>query len=198
MAGIFIYAHDCKDFSNTGLVGELHPIECMFSEEKNGSSELSIRMYYDADERWKSLKVGNIVKAQVPVRVPPVLVNGQYLDTVDISYVQKPLIRLDLQRHAIRLNLQKHAMWYNEYYDGYGDKDQVYITRKIPYSFGETKYEIICYSDGTQVTKIVDDGKKESAYVTKTVTKLDERTIPQRFSGLEAVMIPTRLRDQFL
>ena len=35
---IYVYPHDCDDFSTTGLVGEIKPIEATFTEEKNSIS----------------------------------------------------------------------------------------------------------------------------------------------------------------
>lgn len=195
MAGIYVYEHDCTNFTTTGLVGVLNPLECYFEEEKNGSSGLSITMHYDKDDRWKALKVGNIIKAEVPVRVPPVLANGEYLDTVDISYVN----HLDLQQFAIKMDLQKHAD--TQYTEVYGDQETTYIIHIMPYTgTGGQQYMLYMYSDGRQVSKIVGDKEKgtgTNGYTRKPVIKTDEQPIPQRFSGLEAVLIPTRMRDQF-
>ncbi len=195
MACIYVYEHDCTNFTTTGLVGALNPLECYFEEEKNGSSGLSITMHYDKDNRWKALKVGNIIKAEVPVRVPPVLANGEYLDTVDISYVN----HLDLQQFAIKMDLQKHAD--TQYTEVYGDQETTYIIHIMPYTgTGGQQYMLYMYSDGRQVSKIVGDKEKgtgTNGYTRKPVIKTDEQPIPQRFSGLESVLIPTRMRDQF-
>ena len=37
---VYVYDHDCTDFSGTGLVGDLQPIAAVFREEKNGMSEV--------------------------------------------------------------------------------------------------------------------------------------------------------------
>ena len=81
---VYVYPKDCTDFTTTGLVGDLMPIEGTFTEEKNGVSEVVIKMPYDQYEKWKACKVGNIIKCEVPVRVPPVIENDEYAGTVKI------------------------------------------------------------------------------------------------------------------
>ena len=83
--GIFLFEHDCEDFTTTGLVGELKPIEAVYTEEKNGISEVRIRLSYDEYNRWKAAQVGNYVKCEVPVRIPPVIDNDEYANTVNIG-----------------------------------------------------------------------------------------------------------------
>lgn len=78
---VYVYPKDCTDFSNNGLVGDLQPISAMFTEEKNGLCQVTIRLTYDQYEKWKACKVGNILKCEVPVRVPPVIQNDQYANT---------------------------------------------------------------------------------------------------------------------
>lgn len=82
--GIYVYPHDCTDFTTTGLVGDLMPLEATFTEEKNGVSEVTIKMPYDQYKKWKACKVGNIIKCKVPVRVPPVINNDEYAGTVEV------------------------------------------------------------------------------------------------------------------
>ena len=82
---VYVYPKDCTDFTTTGLKGDLMPIEATFTEEKNGVSEVTIKMTYDEYEKWKACKVGNILKCAVPVRVPPVIENDEYSGTVKIA-----------------------------------------------------------------------------------------------------------------
>lgn len=82
MNGITVYAKDAKDFSDSGLTGEYIPLSATFSEEKNGLSQLNVSAIYEETGRWKSLVVGNIIKAKVPVRVPPVVRNDALASTV--------------------------------------------------------------------------------------------------------------------
>lgn len=81
---IYVYAQDCKDFSTIGLVGDLRPIEATFTEQKNGESQVVLKLTYDEYERWKQAKVGNLIKCEVPVRVPPVIRDDEYANNVDI------------------------------------------------------------------------------------------------------------------
>jgi len=81
---VYVYPYDCMDFTTTGLVGDLKPLEATFSEEKNGISEVTLRLSYDEFNRWKAAKVGNIIKCEVPVRVPPVISNDEYANTVSV------------------------------------------------------------------------------------------------------------------
>ena len=82
---IYVYPEDCKDFTTTGLVGDLRPIEATFTEEKNGESQVVIRMSYDEYKRWKACKIGNIIKCEVPVRMPPVISNNEYANTTQVA-----------------------------------------------------------------------------------------------------------------
>ena len=196
MAGIYVYPHDCRDFSTTGLVGELTPLECYFEEEKNGASGISIRMYYDEKERWKAFKVGNFIKAEVPVRTPQMLVDGEYADTVTVYEARESL---DLQQFAVKLDLQKHASTIH------------YIDLLAPIDDPEIKVSQVGAFELTE--KFYADGRIEHAWrkiipatpTTKAtgyvrpnkVQQVDTRQIPARFNGLEATLVPTRVREQF-
>lgn len=82
---VYVYAQDCDDFTNTGLVGDLKPLEATFTEKKNGESILTVKLSYDEFERWKAAKVGNLLKCEVPVRMPPVIRNDEYANTVKVA-----------------------------------------------------------------------------------------------------------------
>lgn len=82
---VYIYGQDCTDFTTTGLVGDIKPLEATFSEEKNGTSEVVMRIPYDEYKRWQAAKVGNFIKCEVPVRVPPVIDDDEYANTVPIG-----------------------------------------------------------------------------------------------------------------
>ena len=77
---VYVYDKDCDDFTTTGLVGDLKPLSATFHEEKNGLSQVTLRLSYDQYEKWKAAKVGNILKCLVPVRIPPVIANDEYAD----------------------------------------------------------------------------------------------------------------------
>ena len=80
---VYVFEKDCEDFTTTGLVGDLKPIEATFTEEKNGISEITIKLPYDEYKRWSAARVGNIIKCEVPVRVPPVIRNDEYANSVN-------------------------------------------------------------------------------------------------------------------
>lgn len=83
--GIFVYPHDCTDFTTTGLVGDLKPLEATYTEEKNGLSEVVIRLPYDKEGRWKeAARAGNIIKCEVPTRIPPVIADNEYATATDV------------------------------------------------------------------------------------------------------------------
>ena len=81
---IYVYAPDCTDFSTTGLVGDLMPLEATYTEEKNGISQIVIKMPYDEYQKWKAARNDCIIKAEVPVRVPPVISDDEYANSVDV------------------------------------------------------------------------------------------------------------------
>ena len=78
---IYVYDKSCTDFTTTGLAGDLKPLAATFNEEKNGISQVTIRMPYDEYEKWKQCKVGNIIKCKVPVRMPPAISQDEYANT---------------------------------------------------------------------------------------------------------------------
>jgi len=83
--GIYLYPKNCTDFTTTGLVGDIRPLEATFSEEKNGESEVTMRLSYDEYNRWKAAVVGNYIKCEVPVRLPPIIRDDEYANTVNVG-----------------------------------------------------------------------------------------------------------------
>ncbi len=84
---VFIYGADCDDFTTTGLVGDIRPLEAVFTEEKNGEAQITMRIPYDQFNRWKAAAVGNYVKCEVPVRLPPVIDDGEYANTTQVGRI---------------------------------------------------------------------------------------------------------------
>ena len=82
---VYIYAQDCEDFSTTWLVGDIRPQEATFTEEKNGEASVVMRIPYDEYQRWKAAKVGNYIKCEVPVRIPPVIHDDEYANTTQVG-----------------------------------------------------------------------------------------------------------------
>ena len=83
---VYVYDQNCVDFSTTGLVGDLKPIEAIFTEEKNGECQIVLKLSYDEKERWKAAKVGNLIKCEVPVRIPPVINDDEYANSTEVVY----------------------------------------------------------------------------------------------------------------
>ena len=81
---IYVYPHDCEDFSTTGLVGDINALEATYTEEKNGICEITIKMSYDEYKRWQAFAKGNIIKCLVPVRTPPVIDDDEYANSTEI------------------------------------------------------------------------------------------------------------------
>lgn len=82
---VYVYEADAFDVSDTGLVGDLKPIQATFREEKNGLCEIELRLPYDKLEKWKACQNGRLIQCEVPVRVPPVIQDDEYAGTVEIG-----------------------------------------------------------------------------------------------------------------
>lgn len=83
---IYVYPPNCDNFNNTGLVGDLRPLDgSTFTEEKNGMSEVVIRLPYDQFQKWKAVQKDCIIKAKVPKRVPPVIQDDEYVTAVSVG-----------------------------------------------------------------------------------------------------------------
>ena len=82
---VYVYRQNCKDFANTGICGDLRPLEATFTEEKNGESQVVIKIPYDQFKKWTFCQVGNILKCEVPVRMPPVIQNDEYATSTKIA-----------------------------------------------------------------------------------------------------------------
>ncbi len=93
MPGVYVFNHDDVDITTTGLVGDLQPVECIFTEEKNGESGLSMTLCYDSLGKWRAVKPGCYIKAKVPVRVPPKIVNTVYSETLTTYKVKSSVTR---------------------------------------------------------------------------------------------------------
>lgn len=83
MAEIYVYASDCEDFSNFGLVGALTPTECVFEEEGNGMSELTLTHPLDVQGRYTALERDRLLTAEVPVRTTPEIEDGAIVTSVE-------------------------------------------------------------------------------------------------------------------
>lgn len=79
---MYVYPHNCTDFTTNGIAGDLMPITADYEEEKNGKISLKVQLVYDIYKKWKSCIPGNYIKCSVPVRVPPVIAEDEYTDEV--------------------------------------------------------------------------------------------------------------------
>ncbi len=71
MSEIYVFDAKCEDFTSFGLVGALTPASCVFEEEANGMSEVTLDHPMDALGRYKALVVNNLLTVNVPVRTTP-------------------------------------------------------------------------------------------------------------------------------
>lgn len=82
---VYLYDKDCTDFTTTGLVGDIKPLEAIYTEEKNGEAQVTLRIPYDEYQRWKAAQIGNFIKCEVPVRVPPAITDDEYANTTKVA-----------------------------------------------------------------------------------------------------------------
>ena len=71
MSEIYVYDAKCEDFTSFGLVGALMPTSCVFEEEVNGMSEITLDHPMDDLEKYKALAINSILQVDVPVRTTP-------------------------------------------------------------------------------------------------------------------------------
>lgn len=89
MSDIYVYPQNCDDFTNFGLVGALTPISCIFEEEANGMSEITLEHPIDAFGRFTALEPNNLLVVDVPVRTTPEI-NGNKIVTSVEQYTVIP------------------------------------------------------------------------------------------------------------
>lgn len=88
MADIYVYDSKCDDFTSFGLVGALTPTSCVFEEEINGISEITIEHPIDPDGKYSALQKQNLLMVKVPVRTPPAMNEGWFVTAVYMYRVQ--------------------------------------------------------------------------------------------------------------
>lgn len=89
ISNIYVYASDCEDFTNFGLVGALTPASCVFEEEANGLSEITMEHPLDALGKYTQLACNNILMMEVPVRTTPEIYNNQIVTSVE-QWIVRP------------------------------------------------------------------------------------------------------------
>ena len=83
MANIYVYDKSCEDFTNFGLCGALTPTSCVFEEEANGMSEITLEHPIDDFGRFNALTYDNLLVAEVPVRTTPEIDGHTIVTTVE-------------------------------------------------------------------------------------------------------------------
>ena len=83
MSHVYVYPADCQEFTSFGLVGALTPTSCIFEEEANGISEITMQHPIDAFGRHTQLIADNLLKVDVPVRTTPEIKNGVIVTVVE-------------------------------------------------------------------------------------------------------------------
>ena len=73
MVELNVYDKLAEDFSDTGLCGALVPTSCKFEEVGGGLCQITLVHPYDEWDKWKALKIGNIITAPVPVIITPAI-----------------------------------------------------------------------------------------------------------------------------
>lgn len=89
MSDIYVFDSMCEDFTSFGLVGALTPTSCVFEEEANGISEITMEHPLDGFGRYTALVRGNLLMVNVPVRTTPEI-NGTNIVTTVEKWTVKP------------------------------------------------------------------------------------------------------------
>ena len=66
-----VYDKLTDDFSSTGLCGALVPTSCKCEQVDNGLYQITLTHPYDKWDKWKALKIGNVITAPVPTIITP-------------------------------------------------------------------------------------------------------------------------------
>lgn len=198
MAGVYVFNFDDADFDTTGLVGDLQPIECTFYEEKNGESNLSMRLCYDPLNKWAAVKVGSYIKAQVPVRVPPKITDHAY-DQEIMTWRVKSGLEKETTVWVSAGNVRERdadgtkALFYNIAVAGGGGTPKE-VKRKRYLSAGSEVQVLEQRSDGR--VKVYGKGFGTGWTLESNLEQVATSTIPATFAGVESVVTPTRLQYQ--
>ena len=179
---IFVYPHNCTDFSNTGLVGDLQPVEAYFEEEKNGISQIEMTLLYDENEKWKAVKVGRYISALVPVRVVPKIENDAYSTSIQKIRIKTGTRKVYVDRECKRV------------YVLYKDRNAITPYKSIEKDIDpESELAVTMVKDG--VAEIRTKSYKACINVNDYET-IETVSIPAALNGVESVTGTTRLKPQ--
>ena len=199
MAGVYVFNFDDVDFDTTGLVGDLQPVECTFYEEKNGESNLSMRLCYDPLNKWAAVKVGSYIKAQVPVRVPPKITANAYDQEIMTWRVKSGLEKETTVWVSSGYVREKDAdgtkaLFYNIAVAGGSSGKPKEVKRKRYLSAGSEVQVLEQRSDGR--VKVYSPKFGTGWTLESNLELVASSTIPATFDGVESVVTPTRLQYQ--
>lgn len=196
MAGVYVFDYEDEDIETTGLVGDLQPLECIFDEVKNGESLLTMRLCYDPLDKWKAVKVGNYIKALVPVRVPPKIVKNKYAQEV-MTYKVKSSVTTYVYVWVSSGEVERptgNPMIYPAFliFRSAEKKKKVKVKRRI--KAGATVQVLEQHDDGR--CKVYLPGVGSGWTMIDNLEQDVSHTIPATFSGVESATTATRLAYQ--
>lgn len=213
MADAFIYERGTKDFSTLGLCGRLCDSSCVFEEEANGMSEITMEHPIDPEGRFLLLTPGRIIKAVVPVRNVPELNETQdFVKVLERWYVRSDATRVQrtifnkrddqvqAQQAALRAEQQaerKAAEDAGEKYDSEGDSEEIEALEKKKLKLMKKGARVTVVMDyGDDIPEVKVRTGKITGYMDKTalrdkVTVSTAATTAQKISDFYEREIPS-------
>ena len=104
-----VFAAEDTDYETEGLCGPLVPVgEPELAVEAGGELSLDFEHPYDPEGRWRSLVVGNTVRAWMQMRIPPEPDDlGEYAATVEVWRVSSLAGKTDRYLYSTRTDSSK-------------------------------------------------------------------------------------------
>lgn len=104
-----VFAAEDTDYETEGLCGPLAPVgEPELAVEAGGELSLDFEHPYDPEGRWRSLVVGNTVRAWMQMRIPPEPDDlGEYAATVEVWRVSSLAGKTDRYLYSTRTDSSK-------------------------------------------------------------------------------------------
>ena len=198
MAGVYVFDRDDVDLDTTGLVGDLQPLECKFHEEKNGQSYLTMTLCYDELHKWAAVKVGSYIKAKVPVRVPPRIVNSVYTTDVTTYRVKDSVTKYATVYESTGVvgvddaQPELKALFSTTYYDNGGvEQKKVKVKKKL-----KAGSEVQLLEERDEKCKIYASGFGTGWTLKSNLEATTTQVITDSFYGVEGVTDAVRLQYQ--
>lgn len=196
-SGVYVYNHDDVDITTTGLVGDLQPIDCIYTEEKNGESALSMRLCYDSLGKWKAVKPGCYIKAKVPVRVPPKIIDYKYSETLTSYRVIETVSRTVTVWESSGAVLDSKEMpglkqLYYAHVEGVGTEP-----KPVKYKYTAKAGDIVqLLEEGGEKCKVYSKSFGTGWMLRSNLEEVKTEVILDRFDGVENVTDAVRLQYQ--